>query len=139
MRIAKEVLADSASPDSADVFIIASGDRDFNEVFSAVRARNKQVVVWGVRGSTSRLVESHPALLVEYVEDFCNLPRHADVYAATQPHAQPRPAAEPVAEEELELRPSQWSSVTHLDYLLNQAGTDRSPEIDLAVGRRIPS
>ena len=126
MRIAKEVLADSASPDSADVFIIASGDRDFNEVFSAVRARNKQVVVWGVRGSTSRLVESNPALLVEYVEDFCNLPRHADVYAATQPHAQPvAPAVEPVAEEEPEFRPSQWSSVLlHLDYLLNQAGTD---------------
>src|SRR5690606_31236601 len=126
MRIAKEVLADSAAPDSADVFIIASGDRDFNEVFSAVRARNKQVIVWGVRGSTSRLVESNPALLVEYVEDFCNLPRHADVYAATQPHAQPvAPAYEPVVEEEPEFRPSQWSSVLlHLDYLLNQAGTD---------------
>ncbi|NLE50022.1 MAG: NYN domain-containing protein [Chloroflexi bacterium] len=126
MRIAKEVLADSAAPDSADVFIIASGDRDFNEVFSAVRARNKQVIVWGVRGSTSRLVESNPALLVEYVEDFCNLPRHADVYAATQPHAQPAaPAYEPPAPEEPEFRPSQWSSVLlHLDYLLNQAGTD---------------
>ncbi len=54
MRIAKEVLDDSAHADSADVFIIASGDRDFNEVFSAVRTRNKQVIVWGVRGSTSR-------------------------------------------------------------------------------------
>ncbi|MEL7675297.1 MAG: NYN domain-containing protein [Chloroflexota bacterium] len=121
MRIAKEVLDDSAAPDSADVFIVASGDRDFNEVFSAVRARNKQVVVWGVRGSTSRLVESNPALLVEYVEDFCHLRRHADVYAA-------QPAAalhELPAPEEPEFRPSQWSSVLlHLDYLLNQAGTD---------------
>ncbi len=71
MRIAKEVLDDSAHTDSADVFIIASGDRDFNEVFSAVRTRNKQVIVWGVRGSTSRTVESNPALEVEYVEDFC--------------------------------------------------------------------
>jgi len=126
MRIAKEVLADSASPDSADVFIIASGDRDFNEVFSAVRARNKQVVVWGVRGSTSRLVESNPALQVEYVEDFCNLQRHADVYAAAQPQAQAiAPAYETPAPEEPEFRPSQWSSVLlHLDYLLNQAGTD---------------
>ena len=126
MRIAKEVLADSASPDSADVFIIASGDRDFNEVFSAVRARNKQVVVWGVRGSTSRLVESNPALQVEYVEDFCNLQRHADVYAAAQPQGQAiAPAYEPPTPEEPEFRPSQWSSVLlHLDYLLNQAGTD---------------
>lgn len=135
MRIAKEVLADSASADSADVFIIASGDRDFNEVFSAVRARNKQVIVWGVRGSTSRLVESNPALLVEYVEDFCNLQRHADVYAATQPQAQPvAPAYEPLAPEEPEFRPSQWSSVLlHLDYLLNQAGTDMVDLDDLVM------
>ena len=60
MRIAKDVLDDSARPNSADVFIIASGDRDFAEVFSAVRTRNKQVVVWGVRSSTSRLLESNP-------------------------------------------------------------------------------
>ncbi len=108
MRIAKEVLDDSARVDSADVFIIASGDRDFNEVFSAVRTRNKQVVVWGVRGSTSRLVESNPALEVEYIEDFCDLQRHADM---VQP--------ELAGAEEPEFRPSQWSSVIlQLDLLL---------------------
>ncbi len=137
MRIAKEVLDDSARPDSADVFIIASGDRDFNEVFSAVRARNKQVVVWGVRGSTSRLVESNPALLVEYVEDFCHLRRYADVYATSQPQPAPQPAApayEPLPKEEPEFRPSQWSSVLlHLDYLLNQAGTDMIDLDDLVM------
>lgn len=121
MRIAKEVLDDSSRPDSADVFIIASGDRDFNEVFSAVRARNKQVVVWGVRGSTSRLVESNPALMVEYVEDFCNLRRHSDLVQSVR--TQPVEAGS--AAEEPEFRPSQWSSVIlQLDRLLTQAETD---------------
>jgi hypothetical protein len=76
MRIAKDVLADSAQPNFADIFIIASGDRDFNEVFSALRARNKQVLVWGVRGSTSRLLETNPTLQVEYLDDFLGLPRY---------------------------------------------------------------
>jgi hypothetical protein len=117
MRIAKEVLDDSSLPDSADVFIIASGDRDFNEVFSAVRTRNKQVVVWGVRGSTSRLLESNPALIVEYIEDFCHLKRHVDVFAA---HAAAMPDFEGI---EPDFRPSQWSSVIlQLDHLLREAG-----------------
>lgn len=130
MRIAKEVLGDSARPDSADVFIIASGDRDFNEVFSAVRTRNKQVIVWGVRGSTSRLVESNPALVVEYVEDFCSLQRHADVLAA---HA----ASRPDQEAEPEFRPSQWSSVIlQLDLLLAQASADTVP-LDTLIRRLV--
>lgn len=102
MRIAKEVLDDSAHDESADVFIIASGDRDFNEVFSAVRARNKQVIVWGVRGSTSRLVESNPALVVEYIEDFANLRRHT---------AAPVEAPPVELDTDTDFRPSQWSSV----------------------------
>ncbi len=115
MRIAKEVLDDSGHADSADVFIIASGDRDFNEVFSAVRTRNKRVIVWGVRGSTSRLVESNPALEVEYVEDFCNLQRHIDVIAASA-------AASPEAQDdEPEFRPSQWSTlILQIDILMNE-------------------
>ena len=130
MRIAKEVLDDSAASDSADVFIIASGDRDFNEVFSAVRARNKQVVVWGVRGSTSRLVESNPALHVEYVEDFCNLRRHTDVLSAPSDEAEEFDA-------EPEFRPSQWSSVIlQLDQLLTQAGTD-AIDLDDLIARLV--
>ncbi len=121
MRIAKEVLDDSARAASADVFIIASGDRDFNEVFSAVRTRNKQVIVWGVHGSTSRLVESNPALQVEYIEDFCNLQRHADMLAA---HAAAAGRTEEASEPEF--RPSQWSSVImQLDLLLALAHADR--------------
>jgi hypothetical protein len=119
MRIAKEVLDDSARPNSADVFIIASGDRDFAEVFSAVRTRNKQVIVWGVRGSTSRLLESNPALSVEYIEDFCKLRRVADAMAA---HAEPSEVSAPV----VEFRPSQWSSVVlQLDLLLGERSADR--------------
>lgn len=123
MRIAKEVLDDSARVDGADVFIIASGDRDFNEVFSAVRTRNRQVVVWGVRGSTSRLVESNPALQVEYIEDFCSLQRHIDVLSAhISPFAEPEP----------EFRPSQWASViVQLDLLLAQAHADHVPLLSL--------
>ncbi|NDJ76942.1 MAG: NYN domain-containing protein [Chloroflexi bacterium] len=132
MRIAKEVLDDSGSPESADVFIIASGDRDFNEVFSAVRTRNKQVVVWGVRGSTSRLVESNPALLVEYVEDFARLHRHAELVAAAEETEQP-----PLLEEEQEFRPSQWSSVVlQLDHLLEEIDAD-SIDLDSFVDRLV--
>ena len=125
MRIAKEVLDDSAQPDSADVFIIASGDRDFNEVFSAVRTRNKRVVVWGVRGSTSRLVESNPALEVEYIEDFCNLQRHADMFAMSAPAGVGRDEPEV---QEPEFRPSQWSSVIlQLDHLFMEVKNDTVP------------
>ncbi len=137
MRIAKEVLDDSNMEASADVFIIASGDRDFNEVFSAVRARNKQVVVWGVRGSTSRLVESNPALLVEYVEDFCKLRRHSDLIAAQHQHAVAPLRGIELEEPEPEFRPSQWSSVIlQLDQMLMQSGTDEI-EMNQLVNRLI--
>jgi hypothetical protein len=131
MRIAKEVLDDSANHDSADVFIIASGDRDFNEVFSAVRTRNKQVIVWGVRGSTSRLVESNPALEVEYIEDFCKLRRHTDL--------RPEPAAgEVVFDSDVpEFRPSQWTSVIlQLDHLLIGTTAD-TVDVEALVDRLI--
>jgi hypothetical protein len=32
MRIARDLMADLMRPESPDVFILASGDRDFNEV-----------------------------------------------------------------------------------------------------------
>ncbi len=104
MRIAKDVLADSASPNSADIFIIASGDRDFNDVFGALRTRNKQVIVWGVRGSTSRLLENNPAVQVEYLDDFLPLHRHEDIgHIYTTAAATTASAAA--------FTPSQWSSV----------------------------
>jgi hypothetical protein len=105
MRIAKDVLADSSQPTSADIFIIASGDRDFNDVLGALRTRNKQVIVWGVRGSTSRLLEHNPSLQVEYLDDFLSLHRHEDIgniYTASQATSTGSANA---------FTPSQWSSV----------------------------
>src|SRR5260221_3107620 len=105
MRIAKDVLADSAQPNAADIFIIASGDRDFNDVFGALRGRNKQVIVWGVRGSTSRILENNPSLQIEYLDDFLELRRYeavGQVYSATV--ATPQGSANAFT-------PSQWSSV----------------------------
>lgn len=105
MRIAKDVLADSAQPNSADIFIIASGDRDFNDVLGALRTRNKQVIVWGVRGSTSRLLEHNPSLQIEYLDDFLSLHRHEDIgniYTASQSTSTGSANA---------FTPSQWSSV----------------------------
>lgn len=103
MRIAKDVLADSSSSNAADVFIVASGDRDFNDVFGALRARGKQVVVWGIHGSTSRMLENNPALLLEYIDDFARFQRHTELKTIYQ-----------TARDEVEpqvFRPSQWSSV----------------------------
>ncbi len=105
MRIAKDVLADSSQPNSADIFIIASGDRDFNDVFGALRSRNKQVIVWGVRGSTSRLVENNPSLQIEYLDDFLPLHRHEAIgHIYAQQIATPAGSANAFT-------PSQWSSV----------------------------
>jgi NYN domain len=105
MRIAKDVLADSQQANAADVYIIASGDRDFNDVFGALRGRNKQVIVWGVRGSTSRILENNPSLQIEYLDDFLTLRRHeamGQTYAASI--ATPQGSANAFT-------PSQWSSV----------------------------
>jgi hypothetical protein len=110
MRIAKDVLADSSQLGSADIFIIASGDRDFNEVFSALRSRNKQVIVWGVRGSTSRLLENNPSLQIEYLDDFLGLQRYeavANTLATASPTVSVVSATLPTAA----FTPSQWSSL----------------------------
>ena len=75
MRIAGDILAHSNYSDAADVYILASGDRDFNDVLSTLLTRGKQVVVWGVRGSISRQLEQHPGVVIRYVEDFIALSR----------------------------------------------------------------
>lgn len=101
MRIARDVITDGSHSDSADVFIMASGDRDFNEVLNSLRARNKQVIVWGVRGSTSRQLENNPGITVEYIEEFTNLQTHQSLSVAAYTED---------AEAAL-FTPSQWSSV----------------------------
>jgi hypothetical protein len=120
MRIAKDILTESTSPNSAEVFVIASGDRDFNDVFGALRARGKQVVVWGIHGSTSRILENNPAILLEYLDDFARFQRHTDLSqmyedATIDAHGEP-----------LVFHPSQWSSLV-LQYDMLASKHPRSP------------
>lgn len=111
LRIAKDVLARSTGPNSPDTIILASGDRDFNDIYNTLRARGKQIIVWGVRGSTSRILENNIAIHLEYIDDFVPLRQHKDllgIYA----EAMTDPDIEP------DVRPSQWDSVVlQFDYL----------------------
>ncbi|MCI0710679.1 MAG: NYN domain-containing protein [Chloroflexi bacterium] len=119
MRIAKDVLAASASSNAAEVFIVASGDRDFNDVFGALRARGKQVVVWGIHGSTSRILEKNPAILLEYVDDFARFQRHTELGEIYDRNIRSDDGEVRV------FRPSQWSSVV-LQYDILKALHPRS-------------
>lgn len=101
MRIAKDIITDSGHSDAADIYIVASGDRDFKDVINSLRARNKQVILWAVRGAISQMLENYPGVVLEYVEDFTNLRTHQELSFA-QPSEDP---AAPMA-----FTPSQWSS-----------------------------
>lgn len=115
MRIAKDVITDANHGDAADLYIVASGDRDFNQVLNTLRTRNKQVIVWGVRGSTSRLLENNPGISIEYIEDFTNLETHQSLSAVVSESGG----------DNVSFTPSQWSSViVQFDRLASEAGTD---------------
>src|SRR5690606_12780722 len=103
MRIARDVITDSGHADSADVYIVASGDRDFNDVINSLRSRNKQVILWAVRGSTARQLENNPNITIEYVEDFTDLQTHQSLSLAAM-----------ALDDDGDITgftPSQWSSV----------------------------
>ena len=103
MRIARDIITDSGHGDAADVYIVASGDRDFNEVLNVLRQRNKTVIVWAVHGSTSRQLENNPNIFIEYVEDFTNMQTHQSLSLASLVlNEDGTPAG---------FTPSQWSSV----------------------------
>jgi hypothetical protein len=123
MRIARDVITDASHNDAADVYIMASGDRDFNDVLNTLRARNKTVIVWGVRGSTSRQLENNPGLTVEYIDDFTNLQTHQALGMSAS------------ADNTVDLggfTPSQWSSViVQFDRLANALDVDVLPKYRL--------
>ena len=64
------MITDSGHKDASDVYIVASGDRDFNDVLNTLAQRNLNVIVWGVRGSTSRLLEKNAGLELYALGEF---------------------------------------------------------------------
>lgn len=117
IRIARDIITDSGRTESADVYILASGDRDFNDVLNTLVQRTKTVIIWSVRGATSRQLTKHPAVTIEYIEDFSNLQTHQSLSTVTlnQNDAEP-------------FTPSQWSSVVvQFDYVAAQMQTREVP------------
>jgi hypothetical protein len=100
VRIARDVMSDAGHSDAADVFILASGDRDFNDVLQTLVARGKTVIVWGVRGATSRMIENNPNITVEFIDEFTKLQTHESMRQSS--------ITEDITEA---FTPSQWSSV----------------------------
>jgi hypothetical protein len=123
IRIARDVITDTSHPEGGDVIILASGDRDFNEVINTVIQRGKIVILWGVRGSTSRQLEKHPSVTIEYIEDFTNLQTHQSLSKA------------PLAESDAEtFIPSPWSSVViQFDRLAERLGDSEKVTMDKLI------
>ncbi len=103
MRMAKDIITDAGHTDAADIYVVASGDRDFKDVINALRSRNKTVIIWSVHGSTSRQLENNPNLIIEYIEDFTNLQTHQSLSLASMAFNEDGSMGG--------FTPSQWSSV----------------------------
>jgi hypothetical protein len=124
IRIARDVITDASHPESGDVIIMASGDRDFNEVINALVQKNKTVIVWGVRGSTSRQLENHPSIQVEYIDDFTDLQTHQSLSQVELP------------DDSIEgFIPSQWSSVIIQYYRLSVVHKDAEITSSSLIGQ----
>lgn len=119
IRIARDILTDAGHPEAGDVIILASSDRDFNDVINPLLQRNKTVVLWGVRGSTGRLLQSHPSLQLEFIGDFTDLQTHESLSQVD------------AADDVESFIPSQWSSVIIQFHRLQSANP--SSEITLRI------
>ena len=125
IRIARDVLTDAGHPEAGDVIILATGDRDFNDVINPLLQRNKTVIVWGVRGSTGRLLQSHPSLQLEYIDDFTDMQTHQSLSAVE-------------TERDIEsFIPSQWSSVIIQFYRLSAASDNAQTTVDELIAQLI--
>ena len=125
IRIARDVLTDAGHPEAGDVIILATGDRDFNDVVNPLLQRNKTVVVWGVRGSTGRLLQSHPSLQLEYIDDFTDLQTHQSLSTV-----------ESEADTESFI-PSQWSSVIIQFFRLSSDSPDSAITVDSLIDQLV--
>lgn len=103
MRIARDIITDSGHTDAADIYILASGDRDFKDAINTLRTRNKTVILWSVQGTLSRQLGNNPDITVEYVEDFANLQTHQALTLAAMQSVDDTAVTG--------FTPSQWSSV----------------------------
>ena len=125
IRIARDVLTDAGHPEAGDVIILATGDRDFNDVINPLLQRKKTVVVWGVRGSTGRLLQSHPSLQLEYIDDFTDMQTHQSLGEVE------------TAEDIESFIPSQWSSVIIQCFRLIAAQPHQEITVDSLIGQLI--
>lgn len=130
MRIVRDVITDASHADSADTIIVASGDRDFFQMISDLRARGKQVIVWAVRGAVSKQLEVTAEVPIEYVEDFTSLQTHQALSLARNEITETGEVAG--------FTPSQWSSViVQCDRLTAQLKADtvsRTRLLDQLIG-----
>ncbi len=125
IRIARDVLTDAGHPEAGDVIILATGDRDFNDVVNPLLQRNKTVIVWGVRGSTGRLLQSHPSLQLEYIDDFTDMQTHQSLSTVETEH-------------DIEsFIPSQWSSVIIQFFRLSAMSENATTTVDDLINQLI--
>lgn len=107
IKIANDVLTHSSSSEAADVYILATGDRDFNEVVNTLAGRGKSVLIWGVHGALSRQLSANPTLQVEYIEEFTSLETYGSRAASVSSPGSTTTTDEPSEN----FTPSQWSSL----------------------------
>lgn len=74
LKILNEIRDVLEDPDYSEVgtFIIATGDGGYFDVLQTLLDRRKQVHIWGVRGSTSPLIEAR-ATFFRYIDDLLGL------------------------------------------------------------------